>query len=79
MGLENLPHVSDAVIVEGAKALPPLSALAFYGMTLEKWLLLLPALYYLALLVDLVFRRWVFPLCRIWAARRKERNGHDAG
>lgn len=72
MGAEKLQPVADAVALEGAKLLPPVGAMAFYGLTLEKWVLVLPALYYLALLLDLVVRRWLMPLIRNVRAHRAE-------
>lgn len=56
--------------VEGAKMLPPAAAFTIYGVTLQTWALAIPVLYYLALLLDLIGRRWVVPL---WKALR-ERN-----
>lgn len=72
MGAEKLQPVADAVVLEGAKLVPPVGALAFYGLTLEKWVLVLPAIYYLALLLDLVVRRWLLPLVRHVRSRRAE-------
>lgn len=78
MDAHKLQPMADAVAVEGAKLVPPAIPLAFYGLTLEKWLLVLPALYYAALLADLVARRWVVPLFRLWMDRCKESRSHDA-
>jgi hypothetical protein len=69
MGADKFQPVADVVALEGAKLLPPVSAWAFYGLTLEKWVLVLPALYYLVLLVDLVARRWLVPLVRSLRSR----------
>lgn len=79
MDAHKLQPLADVATLEGVKLLPPAIPLAFYGLTLEKWLLVLPALYYFVLLVDLVARHWVVPLCRFWIARRKERRSNDAG
>jgi TRAP-type C4-dicarboxylate transport system permease large subunit len=79
MDAHKLHPMADAAALEVAKVLPPAIPVVIYGLTLEKWLLVLPALYYFALLVDLVARRWVVPLWRIWLERRKEKRSHDAG
>lgn len=79
MDAHKLQPLADAATLEAAKLLPPAIPVAIYGLTLEKWLLVLPTLYYAALLTDLVVRRWLVPLCRLWLARRKERRSHDAG
>lgn len=79
MDAHKLQPMADVATAEGLKLLPPVIPIAFYGITLEKWVLVLPVLYYFVLLVDLVARRWVVPLCRFWIARRKERRSHDAG
>jgi hypothetical protein len=79
MDAHKLHPLADVASVEVVKLLPPAIPFAIYGLTLEKWLLVLLALYYAALLVDLIARRWVLPLCRLWIARRKERRSHGAG
>ena len=57
--------------VEGAKMLPPAAAFTIYGVTLQTWALAIPILYYLALLLDLIGRRWVVPLWKALRDRHK--------
>jgi TRAP-type C4-dicarboxylate transport system permease large subunit len=78
MDANKLHPLADVATIEVAKLLPPAIPFAIYGLTLEKWLLILPALYYAALLIDLVARRWLVPLWRLWASRRKERRCNGA-
>jgi hypothetical protein len=80
MGANNLQPIAELGAVEGVKLIPGATGFAIYGVTLQTWALLIPATYYLVLLVDLVGRRWVVPLIKIlvraWRARRGR--SHDA-
>lgn len=67
----NLQPLAELGAVEGAKLLPGAGGFLLYGVTLQTWALLIPVLYYLALLVDLVARRWVIPLFKVLRERRK--------
>ncbi|MNN86535.1 hypothetical protein D3C81_2039630 [compost metagenome] len=44
-------------------------------MTLQTWALAVPVIYYLALLLDLVGRRWVVPLFKAIRDRKKTAGG----
>jgi hypothetical protein len=71
----NLQPLAELGAVEGAKLLPGAAGFMLYGVTLQTWALMIPVLYYLALLVDLVGRRWVFPLIKMLRARGKPAEG----
>jgi len=71
----NLQPLAELGAVEGAKLLPGAAGFMLYGVTLQTWALMIPVLYYLALLVDLVGRRWVFPLIKMLRTRGKPAEG----
>lgn len=67
--------LAELGVTEGAKMLPPAAAFTIYGVTLQTWALAVPVIYYLALLLDLVGRRWVVPLFRALRDRNKPAQG----
>lgn len=69
MDADKIQPIAELGATEGAKLVPGVAAFSVYGLTLEKWALLLPVLYYAALLLDLVVRRWVLPLLKLRRAR----------
>ncbi|HIH4679485.1 TPA: hypothetical protein ACYSGT_006182 [Pseudomonas aeruginosa] len=71
----NLQPLAELGAVEGAKLIPGAAGFMLYGVTLQTWALAIPVLYYLALLVDLVGRRWIFPLIKMLRARGKPCEG----
>lgn len=71
MDADKIQPIAELGATEGAKLVPGLAAFSVYGLTLEKWALLLPVLYYLCLLLDLVLRRWVLPLAALLRERNK--------
>lgn len=73
----NLQPLAELGAVEGAKMLPGAAGFMLYGATLQTWALLIPATYYLALLLDLVGRRWLFPLVKMLRARGKTAEGES--
>lgn len=70
-----LQPLAEFGAIEGAKLLPPAAGFMIYGVTLQTWALLIPVLYYLALLADLVGRRWVVPLIKMMRDRNKPAEG----
>lgn len=81
MDANKLQPLAELGAVEGAKLLPGAAGFAIYGVTLQTWALLIPVLYYLVLLVDLVGRRWIAPLVKLLRERVKPAEGasDDAG
>lgn len=77
MDANKLQPLAELGAVEGAKLIPGATGFALYGMTLQTWALLIPVLYYLALLVDLVGRRWVVPLIKMLRARGQPVEGES--
>lgn len=71
MDANKLQSLAELGAVEGAKMLPPAAAFTIYGVTLQTWALAIPVIYYLALLLDLVGRRWVAPLVKVLRERNK--------
>lgn len=71
----NLQPLAELGAVEGAKLIPGAAGFMLYGVTLQTWALLIPVLYYLVLLVDLVGRRWVFPLVKMLRSRGSPAEG----
>lgn len=69
MDADKIQPIAELGATEGAKLVPGVAAFSVYGLTLEKWALLLPVMYYAALLLDLVVRRWVLPLLKLRQAR----------
>lgn len=69
MDADKIQPLAELGATEGAKLLPAGTAFVFYGLTLERWALLLPVLYYACLLLDLVLRRWVLPLLKLRRVR----------
>jgi len=75
MDANKLQSLAELGATEGAKMLPPAAAFTIYGVTLQTWALAVPAIYYLALLLDLVGRRWVVPLFKAIRDRNKTAGG----
>lgn len=75
MDANKLQSLAELGAVEGAKMLPPAAAFTVYGVTLQTWALAIPVLYYLALLLDLIGRRWVVPLFKALRDRSKPAGG----
>jgi hypothetical protein len=71
MDANKIQPLAELGATEGAKLVPGIAAFSVYGLTLEKWALLLPVLYYVCLLLDLVFRRWIWPLAVLLRDRNK--------
>ncbi|NPZ19529.1 hypothetical protein DZ956_022400 [Pseudomonas aeruginosa] len=81
MDANKLQPLAELGAVEGAKLIPGATGFAIYGVTLQTWALLIPVIYYLVLLVDLVARRWIVPLIKFLRTRGKtvEAASDDAG
>lgn len=81
MDANKLQPLAELGAVEGAKLIPGATGFMIYGVTLQTWALLIPVLYYLVLLVDLVGRRWIVPLLKMLRARGQPAEGasDDAG
>lgn len=71
MAADQVAAAGAFVKTEGAKLLPLAGGLGFYGLTYQEWAARFAAAYGLALLVDLVARRWLIPLGRFALSRRK--------
>jgi hypothetical protein len=71
MDANKLQPLAEFGAIEGAKLIPPATGFMIYGVTLQTWALLIPVIYYLVLLVDLVGRRWVVPLIKMMRERSK--------
>lgn len=81
MDANKLQPLAELGAVEGAKLIPGATGFMIYGVTLQTWALAIPVLYYLALLIDLVGRRWIAPLVKLLRERGKPAEGasDDAG
>lgn len=71
MAPDQISAAGAFVKTEGAKLLPLAGGLGFYGLTYQEWAARFAAAYGLALLIDFVGRRWLWPLAKFAFGRSK--------
>lgn len=72
MDAEKFMPLTEVAKLEAMKVAPLTGSLAFYGLTLQQWTIVFAFLYGGCLLLDLIVRRWAWPLIKLVMERRRE-------
>ena len=72
MDAEKFIPLTEVAKLEAIKVAPFAGSLAIYGVTLKDWAAIFGFLYGAGMLLDLIVRRWGWPLLKLVIARRRE-------